>query len=239
MRIFGSIALPVLIAVTAACGGQSSARDDAYREAAEQAVRAAVLTLDDLPSDWAPSALGEETYTNLVLTGDCAQLNGRGAGLPGEVATLDSEPFAGTLGQELISTISAFTDQDAAGTAVRLANDLVLHCTAKLEDALRQAIQVAAEDRNLDRLLGDIDATVEPASFPTFGDETLAYGLQANFSALFQRFEVNGHIIVIRQGALAGVLVYAALGDANAEEEEVVAAALAAKLAQAGQSLPR
>jgi len=151
---------------------------------------------------------------------------------------LDSEPYTGPLGQELINTVSAFASPETATEAVSLANDLVLRCTDQLEDALKAAIRVGAEDRNVERLLGDIDATVEPASFPIFGDETLAYDLKANFSALFQRFEVNGHIVIIRDGALACVLAYAALGDMAAEEERSIAAALAAKLAQAEQSLP-
>lgn len=236
MRSFAWIALSLLIAAIAACGGQGRNREEAYREAAGKAVRDAVLTLEDLPSGWAPS--GEETYTNFVLTGDCAQINARGAGFPGEVATVDSEPFTGPLDRELISTTSAFTDPVAAEAAVQLANDLVLRCTGQLEDALRQAIQLAAEDRNVGLLLGDIEATVEPASFPIFGDETLAYSLHADFAALFQRFEVNGHIIVIRQGALASVLAYAALGDEAADEEQSITAALAAKLVQAELSLP-
>ena len=154
------------------------------------------------------------------------------------MASEDSEPFTGPLGQELINTVAVFTDADTAAAAVRLANDLVLRCTAELEEALKSAIQVAARDRNVDRLLGDIIASVEPAPFPLSGDETLAYALKANFSALFQRFEVNGHIIVIRDGALTGVLAYAVLGDIDIQEEETVATALATRMANASEALP-
>jgi hypothetical protein len=237
MRSLALVVVSPLLVIVIACGGESSVGDDAYRDAAEQAARSAALTLEDLPDGWAPSSLGAETYTNFELTGDCARLNGRGAGFPGEVATADSESFAGPLGQELINTVSAFTDPDAASAAVRSANDLVLQCTVQLEDALTKAIQVAAKDRNLDRLLGDIDATVEPASFPTRGDETLAYSLKADFSALLQRFQVNGHIVVIRDGPLTGVMAYAALGDLRSGEEEGVATALASKLATAEATL--
>ena len=218
MRSLAPASLPLLLAVLAACGGDSSAGDDVYREAARQAVGNAVLTLEDLPSGWAPSGLDAATYTDFQLSGDCAMLNGRGAGFAGQIATADSEPLTGPLGQELINTVSAFTSPETAIEAVRIANDLVLRCTQQLEDALGAAIRVAAEDRNLERLLGDVDATVEPSSFPSFGDETRAYSLRANFSALFQRFELNGYIVVIRDGALTGVLAYAALGDEDLEE---------------------
>jgi hypothetical protein len=228
--------LPLLVAIISACGGEGSA-GDAYREAAGQAVSGAVLTLEDLPSGWAPSAIGEASYTNFELAGECAQLNDRGAGFPGEAATADSEPFTGPQGQELINTVSAFDSPEAAGEAVRLADNLVAMCTAELGEALKKAIQVAAKDRNVEGLLGNIDANVEPASFPISGDETRAYALKASFSAFFQRFEVNGHILVIRDGLLTGVLAYAALGDLNQQEEEDIVAALAAKVAIASEAL--
>src|SRR3990170_8946026 len=103
--------LLLLVAVLTACGGKNG--DEAYREAAEQAVGDAVLTLDDLPGDWTPSALGG-VYTDLALTGDCALLNSRGAGFPGEVASADSEPLSGPADQELVSTVSAFTSTETA-----------------------------------------------------------------------------------------------------------------------------
>ena len=226
----------LLAALFSACGGESL-DDEAYRDAAAEAVRNATLTLDDLPAGWTKSELGGQALAELELTGDCARLNGLGSGLPGQVATGDLDPLAGPLGQELVSSVSAFADPAAAEEAVRLAGDLVLQCTDQLEEALKQAIKQAAADRNLDQLIGNIDALVGPGGFRSFGDETAAYRLQANFSALFTDFEVNGHIIVIREGALTGVLIYAVLGNLDLEGEEEVAAILAGKLAKAEESL--
>jgi hypothetical protein len=227
-----------LTTLTIACGsGESSG--DPYREAAAEAVQNSVLTFSDLPNGWAPSSLGDESYANIQLSGECALLNGRGAEFTGAVASADAEPFAGPLGQELVNTVTAFSDRDAAVAATTAANDLVLKCVYQIQDALRQAIEVAADDRNVGGLVGDIDATVEVDSeFADLGDESLAYALKANFSALFQRFEVNGHIVVIRAGALAGVLVYAGLGDARPDEEQGIAGTLADKLSRARTSLP-
>jgi hypothetical protein len=234
---FGIASISAL-AIVACSDGESAS--DPYREAAENAVESAVLTLDDLPDAWAVSSLGEDSYANIQLTGDCAKLNARGAGFPGEVATTSADPFAGPNGQELVNTVTAFSDPQAAEAALGSADTLVAQCTDQINSALQQAIEVAAEDRNIGGLLGDINTAVEPDNdFPPFGSESLAYNLQADFSALFARFEVTGHIIAIREGALAGVLVYAALGDNGPQEERDIAAALAGKLAAADATLPR
>jgi hypothetical protein len=237
MRFVAAI-IAVLFATSllASCGGGSSA-DDAYREAAQGAVRDAVLTVNDLPNGWTRSEIGAAALAGLSLNGDCAALNGRGAGFPGEVATADSEPFTGPQSQQLASTVSAFTDTEAAHAAVRRANDLVLQCKDQIQEALKQAIQKAAGD--LSRLIGGISASVEPAQFKSFSDETSAYRLKAEISTLLTSIDVNGHILVIRKGPLTSVLLYATLGDLNAGEEEGIASALATKLASGEALLPR
>ena len=238
MRPAASLVLTLFCALIFPACGSDGTNADPYSEAATQAVQGAALTLDDLPTGWAPSALGDDSYANIQLTGECAQLNERGGGFPGAVSSADSDPFTGPLGQELVNTVTAFNNSDEAVAAVRLANDLVLQCTEQIKEALKQAIEVAAEDRNVGGLLGNINTAVEPDdTFPVVGDETVAYTLSADFSALFARFEVNGHIVAIRDGPLAGVLVYAGLGQARSEEEEGIAAKMAEKLAQAEQSL--
>src|SRR6266540_2972379 len=121
-----------LLALTA-CGSGSSA-DEAYREAADRAVRDAVLTLDNLPEGWARSELGAQALAGLSLTGDCAALNGRGRGFPSEVATVDSDPFAGPHNQQLASTVSAFADTAGAQGGVRRANDLILQCGDQIQE---------------------------------------------------------------------------------------------------------
>ena len=82
------------LALLAACGADT--RDEnAYRTAAQQAARDAVLTVDDLGDGWTPSEIGPEALADLQLTGDCAPLNARGAGFPAKVASGDSEPMTG------------------------------------------------------------------------------------------------------------------------------------------------
>jgi hypothetical protein len=240
MRSLARIApLAVLIAIIAACGGASRAGDDAYREAAAQAVRDAVLTLDDLPDGWTPSEIGPEALADLQLTGACALLNGRGAGFPGEVASRDSEPLTGPSNEELVNTVNAFNDKPAAEAAVRQADGLVLQCEAQIEEALKRAIQVAAKDIGVDDLISGVDASLEPGSFTKFGDETLAYLLPADISTfLAGGYDVNGKILLIRDGPLTGVLIYAILGDLDPQDERSLAGLLAEKLARAEESLP-
>lgn len=236
MRHPALVLLPLLLAGLLVACGADARNEEAYREAARQAVRDAVITLEDLPDGWTNSETSG-AYAELELTGDCAPLNGRGAGFPGEVASEDSISFTGPSRQELATTVSAFTSAEAAADAMRLADDLVTQCTDQLAEALEQAIRNAAEDRNVENLLGDIDALVEPADFSGLGDETIAYRLRADFSAAIFKYEVNGHIIAIRDGPLTGVLLYAVLGDLDQEDELSVAAALAENLSNANESL--
>ncbi|TMB67554.1 MAG: hypothetical protein E6J43_08325 [Chloroflexi bacterium] len=236
MRFVAAISLLFLAALIASCGRGSSA-DEAYRESAQRAVQDSVLTVDNLPEGWARSEIGAQALAGLALNGDCAALNGRGAGFPGEVATADSEPFAGPHNQQLASTVTAFSDPEAARAAVRRANDLVLQCRDQIQNALKQAIQNAAGD--LGRLIGSISAAVEPAQYKPLGDETSAYSLKADISTLLTSIDVNGHILVMRNGPLTGVLLYATLGDLDAGEEEGIASALSTKINTAEQTLPR
>ena len=235
MRLVAAISLVFFAALTACRGGSSA--EDAYREAAGRAVPDAVLTLDNLPEGWAKSEVGAQALAGLSLTGDCEPLNGRGRGFPGEVATADSDPFAGPHNQQLASTVSAFIDTQDAQAAVRRANDLVLQCRDQIQEALNQAIKSAAGD--LGRLIGNISASVEPAQYKSFGDETSAYVLKADISTLLTSIDVNGHILIIRKGPLTGVLLYATPGDLDPGEEEGIASALATKLTSAEASLPR
>jgi hypothetical protein len=229
---------PLLLSLLSACG--DGARDEAaYSEAAKQAVRDAVLTIDDLGDGWTLSEIGPEALADLQLTGDCATLNARGAGLPGQVASGDSEPMTGPKNQELVNTVSAFTDKPAAEAAVRQADALVLQCTDQIGEALKRAIEVAAKDLGVDDLITGIQPSLEPGSFTKFGEETRAYLLHADISTfLAGGYDVNGKILIIRDGAITGVLIYAILGDFDPGDEESLAGLLAAKLSKAQESLP-
>jgi hypothetical protein len=238
MRLLSLLVLTFPLALLAACG--ADARDEnAYRDVAQQAVREAVLTIEDLGDGWTPSEIGPEALADLQLTGDCAPLNARGAGFPGEVSSDDSEPMTGPSNQELVNTVSAFTDTPAAEAAIRQADALVLQCKDQIGEALKRAIDVAAKDLGVDDLITDIDPSLEPGAFTNFGDETRAYLLHADISTfLAGGYDVNGKILIIREGPLTGVLIYAILGDFDHGVEENMAGVLADKLANAEQSLP-
>jgi hypothetical protein len=236
MRIRPPLLLLPLAALVAACG--ADARDEAaYRESAQQAVRDAVLTVSDLPDGWTLSEIGPQALAELQLTGECAILNSRGAGFPGEIASADAEPMTGPKNEEMVNTVSAFRDTPAAEAAVRQADALVLQCRDQLGEALKHSVDIAAKDLGVEDVILDIDGTVEPGSFKTFGDETLAYILKADISTLFGSYDVNGKILIIRDGPLTGVLIYAILDDLDPQNEESLAALLARKLAAAEEAL--
>jgi hypothetical protein len=226
----------VALLLLVACG--ADARDEgAYRESAQSAVRDAVLSLDDLPRGWTPSEVGPAALAELQLTGDCAILNGRGAGFPGEVASADSQPMTGPKNEEMVNTVTAFIDTPAAEAAVQQADALVQQCRDQLGDALKHAIDVAAKDLGVDDVIVDIDGSVEPGSFTSLGDETHAYALKGDIATLFGGYDVNGKILIIRDGPLTGVLIYAILRELDPQDEESLAGLLASKMADARDAL--
>jgi hypothetical protein len=238
MRSLIGLAAILMIAALIACGGSGRASEAEYREAATIAVRDAVLVLSDLPHGWTHSDIGPAALADLQLTGECALLNARGAGFPGEVASEDSEPMTGPKGEELVSTVSAFSDVATAEAAVRQADSLVAQCKDQIGEALKRAIKVAAENMGVTDVILDIDGFIEPGTFPTLGDETLAYVLRGDIATPFGGYDVNGKILIIRDGPLTGVLIYAILRDLNPHDEESLANLLAGELDQAKESLP-
>lgn len=238
MRFFTALLAVSVIGMLVACGGSGRVSDDEYRESAALAVRDAVLVVGDLPHGWTPSDIGPAALADLQLTGECAPLNRRGGGFPGEVASDDSIPMTGPAGEELVNTVSAFTNAATAEAAVRRAGGLVLECSDQIGDALKRAIKLAAKNLGVDGLILDIDASLEPGSFSQFGDETVAYVLRGDISTPFAGYDVNGKIVIMREGPLTGVLIYAILEHLDPEMEETVAGLLAGKLAAAAESLP-
>ena len=83
------------------------------------------------------------------------------AGFPGEVATVTLEPMTGPSGEEVVNTVSIFTDIPIAQAAVRQADGLVLQCTDQIGEALKRAIRLAAKDIGVDDLILDIDGSLE------------------------------------------------------------------------------
>lgn len=238
MRSFTVFAGVLLVALLIACGGSGRVSEHEYREAAALAVREAVLVLGDLPHGWTGSEIGPEALADLQLTDECAPLNGRGAGFPGEVASEDSVPMTGPAGEELVSTVSVFANVAGAEAALRQADGLVLRCKDQIGEALKRAIKLAAKHLGVDDLILDIDASVEPGSFARFGDETLAYRLKGDIATPFAGYDVNGKMVIMREGPLTGVLIYAILEHFDPQMEETVAGLLAGKLAKAAESLP-
>jgi hypothetical protein len=238
MRSLTALVTVLLIATLSACGGSTRVSEDEYREAAARAVREAVIVLGDLPRGWTGSEIGPEALADLQLTDECAPLNGRGAGFPGEVASEDSVPMTGPAGEELVSTVSAFADVAAAEAALRQADGLVLRCKDQIGEALKRAIKLAAKHLGVDDLILDIDASVETGSFARFGEETLAYLLKGDIATPFGGYDVNGKIVIMREGPLTGVLIYAILEHLDPEMEETVAGLLSGNLAAAAKSLP-
>jgi hypothetical protein len=238
MRSFTAFVVGVLLSAMIACSGSGRVSEEEYREAATLAVREAALVLSDLPRGWTGSEIGPEALADLQLTDECALLNGRGTGFPGEVASEDSVPMTGPAGEELVSTVSAFADVASAEAAVRQADGLVLLCKDQIGESLKRAIEIAANDMGVDDLIIDIDASVEPGSFARFGDETLAYRLKGDIATPFAGYDVNGKIVIMRKGPLTGVLIYAILEHFDPQMEETVAGLLAGKLGAAAESLP-
>jgi hypothetical protein len=234
-RVLAAFAAIFLLA--AACGEGSAEDDSAARSAAD----ASVLTIGDMPEGWTqPPTDGEAgiTAADLQLEGECAIFNEANAsGFDGEVATAESPAFTGPDDQQVSSSATVFESPRSATAAVDTAVGVIDGCPDDIEDAARRLIEDAADAGEIEGLVTDIDVEFGSVEFPTYGNSTNAYRLQASVGALITLYEVTVDVVVLREGSIVGVLTYFTDEEPDESEVENLAETLGEKLATASATL--
>lgn len=237
-------ATAIVLGVTllfAACSGNGSPADevsDEFLAAAEDAVAAAVLTLDDLPAGWTAEPQDDDDDEDAEFSGECARLNQDE--FPGEVASADSDKLTGPDNQIVYASAIAFASEDLARNALESYQLLENDCRNQLEDVLTSAFRESfAEDGVSDAELATLQVTVEDLAFPRIRESLTAY--RVVWRAELRGMPIGGTMDFTfwREGKMFGGIVYLAFGNGpDMADEEGVAKILADKVKQANDSLP-
>lgn len=213
---------------------------EVYAAAAQQAAPNALLRVEDLGADWSVAPPDEDGDADFdpQLEGECAQLN-QEVTLAGEIATADSEDFAGPGDREISSSSSVFADPDTAEAGMDLFASFVNDCSDQLEDGFRRILVDSLEEEDpfvsIDNL--EIDAT--PLFVGLFGDHAEGWRIKIRALINGQAFEYTIDQAVIRSGAVVASATFTFVGPADIPFEDQISAVLTNKAAAADATLPR
>lgn len=212
--------------------------DDNFEAAAEEVVAAAKLTPADLPPGWVAQPQDEDDDMEPELTGECEVLNQEE--LPGQLASADSDELVGPQRQRVYTTAVAFPSEDAAANAIDTYDSWTGPCRGQMAVALGDSIRdslmesgVVAEDAST------VDVGIDSLDFDGPRDGTKA--IRVDWSALLEGAPAGGSMdfFIWQEGDLLGGFVYISVGDPpDPEDQELIADAMAEKLAAAAAFLP-
>jgi hypothetical protein len=234
-----ALALALASAALVAC--DSGGASDPELAAANAALEAAVLTLDDFPEGWtADPADPDDGGSNLDLSEDCQILNRDS--LPNEIATRDSDDFTGPESQGVTSGVTVFPTAGDAAAALSAVTDAYATCEDELlpefEEQFRSGFDEGAGDSGAE--LADITVDLQEVPFTTDADATAAFRISYGGTAAGTPFEGAVDFVILQEERLVGGLVFfASAGDPDAAEEQQVAAVQLAKLREGNVGLAK
>lgn len=223
----------------AACGGGSDPPTPTadFDAAARIAANDALVTLDDLPQFWVEGTQ-EDQNANVVLSPDCDVFDPQ-VGFPGAAAIDQSPVYLGT-GERQATFITAAYREEADAAAVSDDQDsLVDRCYDEFLTAIEQAARDAAAEQGIELgSLAGIEVGLDEIEFPLLGDETRARRASVSVTVVIVTTSFDLDIIVVRTGRMLGAMTYSNFEFIDTEEEEMIARAMAGKLAAADATLP-
>lgn len=243
--------LPILLSLSAAvllasCSGSSSVSvselSDEYIQAAQRAVEAAVLTIDDLPAGWEidpPDEDTDEDEPDFLFTGECQPFNDID-NFPGEIANAESDDFEGPEGQSFTSDATAFASDKAAKDAFNLVRTLRITCS----DQMRKMFTTALKDSFLEdgtateAELATLHVIVGDLPFPQFSDHADAYRVDIQIDVSGIAFHFKMHFPYWVHGKLIGSVTYMTfVGEPDMTKEALIAKIAFDKLVEAEATL--
>lgn len=224
-----------------ACGGSGDPSTPTptvdFATAARQAVAGALVTLEDLPQFWTEGASSDGNF-ELDLSPQCDVFDPNVA-FPGAVATDQSPVYLGSGERQASFVTAVFREEDTAEAAIDGQDALVDRCLDEFLDAIEQAARdEAARQAGELGSLANVDVGLESIDFASLGDQTSARRASVTVSVIGIRADFAADVIVVRSRRVAGVLTYSNFESIDTEEEELIATAMATKLAAADASLP-
>ncbi len=220
-----------LLFSSCAFGGGTSA----FEKAAENAVKAALLTPADLPPGWTAEPQDQDDQTDVEFTGECAFYEEDE--FPGSVATADSDELTGPQNQFVSTSAVAFKSEQEAADGLDEFIRLPDVCRRQLEDILTKTMSDSLAKEGIAD--ANVTVSVQDFAFPDqLGSSRGSYRVNFSWVAGGVPFSGSMDFVFWQEGRMIGGFVYMTFGDLNMPEERHVASLIDNKLKFAEPSLP-
>jgi hypothetical protein len=227
MRVL-SLALALVLA---ACSDETLSREKALEVAA-----GIPIGLAELPGGWGPATA--EVAAELELSPGCDIFDPQVV-FPGALGRASSPALEGPLDEQLQTFGAVYAEEDAAEADIAATVDILERCEEEFRDAVRGFAEGELEALGIDLgFFADIDVEIEELERPAIGDSARAYrlGVHVSLPGDDQRFTLDA--IAVREGRVAGGLVYGVFGGIDETSESEITSALREKLTAAEGELP-
>ena len=246
MRSPLALALFACAAVLAACGGTTAGPNSSptatptptvdFTAEARRLVGGAVFSAEDLPGF---EPLGADDLQSQAGLSDECDIFDAGVVFPEAVATADSGAYEGALEEQLVNLAGIYRTTDDASEALAKTRDLRDRCEAEFEAAIEQVARDFLSRLGINLgLFSTIDVAITDYDPTPAGDEITAYRMQVTVNLVLTRQQYNLHAVVVRQGRVAGALLYGRLGQFTDNIETELVRLMAGKLSAVNASLP-
>ncbi len=242
MRSLLVVLLVAFAVLLAACGDTTTAPNSSatptidFASEARRLVGGAVFSAEDLPGF---EPLGADDLQSQAGLSDECDIFDSGVIFPEAVATADSGAYGGGLEEQLVNLAGVFHTAEDASEALAATRELRDRCEAEFEAAIEQVARDFLSRLGIDLgFFSTIDVAITDYDPTPAGDEITAYRMQVTVNLVLTRQQYNLHAVVVRQGRVAGALLYGRLGQLNDNTEAELIELMAGKLSAVNASLP-
>ena len=203
---------------------------------ARRLVVGAVLGAEDLPGF---DPLGaDDLQSQAGLSGECNIFDPRVV-FPDAVATADSGAYAGALDDQLLNLAGVYRSADDASAALARTRDLRVRCEDEFEDSVEQVARDFLDALGIDLgLFSTIDVAITDHDPTAVDDEIIGYRMHVNVNLILTSQQYNLDAVVVREGRVAGALIYGRFGQPDDSVETELLRLMAGKLLAVNASLP-
>ena len=237
MRAFHAGLLTLAAVLLAACsGGDDPAPTPDFAAEAERLVPGAVLALRELEGFTAFE--GEDIGQQADLSAECDVFDAAVV-FPDAAATADSGPFEGRSDDQLLNYAAIYTTSADAQQAIAGTRELLERCEGEFRERIEQVVRDVVADFGVDPdFIADLDITIGEYEAPPAGEQYLGYRINVEVNLVLISQQYNLDVIFVREGRVAGALMYGRIGVINMETETMLVELAAGKLAETDEALP-
>jgi len=227
--------------VLAACGNDtaptaSPAPTIDFAAEARRLVGDAVFSAEDLPG-FAP--LGADNLQSQVDLSDQCDVFDPAVIFPDAVATADSGAYADALDDQLVNLAGIYRTAEDASASLARTREIRDRCEDEFEVAVETVARDFLADLGIDLgLFSTITVAITDYDPTAVGEEITGYRMHVNVNLVITSQQYNLHAIVVREGRVAGALLYGRFGPPDDIAETELLRLMAGKLSAVNASLP-